>query len=108
MNILVYIPEKTTKRVDNNWLYGKDVIDELEKRHPEWDFIKADGSISRDKLYENIDVCLRPSRHDGYSLMIAEAKLFGIPYIWSYDTGKYVEPNVDEIERRLIEISDNK
>ena len=108
MNILVYIPEKTTKRVDNNWLYGKDVIDELEKRHPEWDFIRADGSISRDKLYENIDVYLRPNRHDGYPLMIAEAKLFEILYIWSYETGKYIEPNIDEIEKRLIKLEELK
>ena len=102
MNILVYIPKKTTKRVNNDWLYGSDVIKKLKDRHPEWNFICVDGS--KKNIYENIDVYLRPNRHDGYPLMIAEAKLFGIPYIWSYETGKYIEPNIDDIEKRLIKL----
>lgn len=89
-------------------MYGYDIVKKLKKRHPEWNFIEVNGSIPQDKLYKNIDILLRPNRHDGYPLMIAEAELFGIPYIWSYETGRYIEPNADEIERKLIEIQNTK
>ncbi|MFX0181960.1 MAG: hypothetical protein ACFE95_02660 [Candidatus Hodarchaeota archaeon] len=102
----MYIPKKVTKRIDNNWLYGRDLIEKLEDKHPEWNFIHVDGA--QKNIYKDIDVLLRPSRHDGFPLMIAEARLFGIPTIWSYETGRYVEPDIDEIEGRLIEISNNK
>jgi len=106
MNILVYIPKGTYCRVDISRLYGKDIIEVLEKKHPEWNFICVDGS--KKNIFENINVYLRPNRHDGYPKMIVEAELLGIPTIWSYETGKYIEPDVDEIERKLIEISSNK
>jgi len=106
MNILVYIPNRFHRRINIDWLYGKDIIEELERKHPEWKFHYVDGS--KRNIYKNIDIYLRPNRHDGYPKMIVEAELFGIPYIWSYETGEYVEPNVDEIEKRLIGIQNTK
>ena len=35
-------------------------------------------------------------------IMILEAQYLGISVIWSYETGEYVEPSIDEIEKRLI------
>ena len=49
-----------------------------------------------------MDVLLRPNRHDGMPIMILEAQYLGISVIWSYETGEYVEPSIDEIEKRLI------
>ena len=106
MNILVYIPNRFHRRINIDWLYGKDIIEALKSKHPEWNFVYVDGS--KKNIYKNIDIYLRPNRHDGYPKMVVEAKLLGIPCIWSYEGGKYIEPNINDIERRLIEISSNK
>lgn len=104
MNVLVYYPKfNKKKRVDIHWLYGIDIIEKLSFRNPEWNFIYVDGS--QNNIYKDIDIVLRPVRHDGYSRMIAEAEYFNIPYIWSYETGKYVRPDINDIERRLIVFS---
>ncbi len=102
LNILVYYPGKAPKRINAGWLYGFDIVKELVKKHPEWNFSIVDGS--QKNIYKNINVYLRPSRHDGASRMIEECKFLGIPYIWSYESGKYREPKLKEIERRLESI----
>ena len=101
MNILVYRPLGSMKRIDLDWLYGWDIIQQLMERHPEWTFRVADGT--KDNIWQDINVLLRPNRHDGLSRMVLEAQALHIPVIWSYETGKYVEPNIEDIERRLIE-----
>jgi hypothetical protein len=103
MKILYYLPKSIPSRIDKNWLYGKDVVDELAKRHPEWEFVIVDGS--QQNIYNGIDVYLRPNRHDGIAKMVKEAIYYKIPVIWSYETGKYVEPNINYIEGRLNEIN---
>ena len=108
MNILVYSPKKPRKRLDLNWIYGLDIIQEIKKRHPEWNFLVADGTREEETFFDGIDVYLRPSRCDGWAILVKEAKYCGIPTIWSFETGKYVEPDVNEIEKRLIEISNSK
>ena len=105
MNILVYYPISNYKRVDIRWIYGIDIIELLEKQHPEWCFVYVDGS--QDNIYDNIDVLLRLNRHDGYAKMIVEADLLKIPYIWSYESGRYREPKFKEIEKRLYDIQKN-
>jgi len=102
LNILVYRPNGTMKRIDLDWLYGFDIIKQLINRHPEWHFLIADGT--KDNIWQDIDVLLRPNRHDGLSRMVLEAQALNIPVIWSYETGRYVEPNIEDIERRLIEL----
>ena len=102
MNILVYRPNGKMKRISLDWLYGWDIVQELIKRHPEWNFRLADGT--KDNIWQDIDVLLRPTRHDGLSRMVLEARVLDIPIIWSYNTGKYNELTVTEIERQLTEI----
>jgi len=106
LKILAYRPLGKIKRINLDWLYGIDIIKELQKRHPEWNFFIVNGSYDGN-IWENVTVLLRPNRHDGLSMMIVEARKYGIPYIWSYETGQYVEPNIDDIERRLIELEKN-
>ena len=106
MRILVYYPHTIKSKIDLRWLYGFDIVEKLIKWHPEWEFVILDGS--QKNIYHNIDVLLRPTRHDGLSRMIKEAHYHKIPYIWSYETGKYVEPDIDEIEKRLIKLEELK
>lgn len=104
MKILYYFPKSNPSRINKGWLYGKDIIDELIKRRPEWDFIIVDGTQQIN--YKDFDVYLRPNRHDGIAKMVKEATYYNIPVIWSYEKGYYVEPDADTIERRLIEIQE--
>lgn len=102
LNILVYYPANAPKRIDPVWLYGFDIIQQLITKHLEWKFKIVDGKQLN--VYDGIDIYLRPNRHDGASRMIEECKVLGIPYIWSYETGKYIKPNINEIEKRIKEI----
>ena len=104
MRILVYYPDNAPKKIDRDWLYGVDIITELEKRHPEWTFQHVNGSTEKAELYRNVDVYLRPNRHDGTPIMVLESQVLGIPIVWSYEKGYYKEPDVDEIENRLRDI----
>ncbi len=106
MNILVYSPKSPRKRLDLNWIYGLDVIEELKVRHPEWGFQVADGTRPETGFFLGIDVYLRPSRCDGWSIMCKEAEYCGVSVEWSFTNG-YKEPNIDEIEARLVKISNS-
>lgn len=102
MNVLVYYPNGCQRRVSVKWLYGIDTVEIIKNKHPEWNFRFVDGE--QKDIYKDIDVLLRPNRHDGYPKMIAEAKFLSIPYIWSYRSGKYEDLNIQEIEKQLIDI----
>ena len=112
MNILVYLPKRPLNRksyrLSLDWIYGADIIYELKIRHPEWIFEIANGTRDEEMFFDDIDVYLRPSRCDGWSILCKEAKHCGIPIIWSFDSETYIEPNVDNIERQLIEIQNTK
>jgi len=90
-----------------DWIYGSDVIEELKVRHPEWNFEVADGSRDEKHFFDGIDVYLRPSRCDGWSILCKEAEQCNIYVLWSF-TGGYKEPNVDNIEAELVKISNKK
>ena len=51
MNIMVYLPKKPRKRLNLDWIYGLDIIQNLKKRHPEWEFIVADGTRSEETFF---------------------------------------------------------
>jgi len=110
MNILVYLPKRPLNRksyrLSLDWIYGLDIIEELKVRHPEWNFEVADGTRDENTFFDGIDVYLRPSRCDGWSIMCKEANYFGIPVEWSFTDG-YKEPNVDNIEANLVQISNS-
>lgn len=102
---MVYLPKRELNRksyrLSLDWIYGNDVIQELKIRHPDWNFIVADGTRNEENFFKDIDVLLRPSRCDGWAIMVKEAQYCKVPVIWSFETGEYVEPNVDEIEYRI-------
>jgi len=112
MNILVYLPKRPLNRksyrLSLDWIYGADIIYELKNRHPEWNFLIADGTRPETGFFVGIDVYLRPSRCDGWSIMCKEAQYCNVPVVWSFDSGYYIEPNIEDIERRLIEIQNSK
>ncbi len=115
MRILYYRPSGYSPRgVDVRWLYGLDIIEELERRHsPVWIFSKVDGSSAKQNMlyrYRFSDVLLRPTRHDGLSCMVQEALHFGCPVIHTYPVPGviHVKADVDEIEKELKKIDENR
>ena len=106
LNILFFYNDKAPKRIDPEWLYGYDIIQSLKKLHPEWVFIRYEGGNYDDSIWNDIDVYIRPNRHDGASRLIEICKKKNILYIWSYETGEYIEPDIDNIERRLIKLNE--
>ena len=101
MHVIAYSPRGKIRRINIEWLYGLDIIDALSK---EFDIEILDGSSDMEEVYKRADVYIRPTRHDGMSIMILECVSRGIPYIWSYETGKYVEPTVEYFRNRLNSI----
>jgi hypothetical protein len=83
INILYYIENDRTNQKYKDWVYGKDIIDRLINRFPDYNFIKVDGSADMEKIYPIIDAYIRPNRHDGSSRMIAECKANDIPCLWT-------------------------
>lgn len=99
-NVLFYVPQTKRYGVNMDWVYGWDIIRELFKKYPEWNWIWADGKIPKNALlevYHRADVLLRPTRHDGEPRMVREAKKIGVPVVWEPD-----KMNLKYAEKRLL------
>lgn len=95
-NVLYYIPagKKNKKFID--WLYGRDIYEEVKRLLPDVNFFEVNGNVDLAEIYPYIDFYLRPTRHDGAPRMVAECELSGIPYYYSVS-----EPKVDDIVREI-------
>jgi len=102
MTILAYLPTRKHKNINIDWLYGGDIIRELQKRNPKWNFKIVGGKEKN--IYQGVDIYIRPTRHDGLPIMNLECQALKIPYIWSYKSGKYVEPTVEYFESEIKRI----
>ena len=94
-NILYYHPKNRDQEFIR-WLYGIDIIEQLEKVFPDAQFIKVDGSQNKNDIYQITDFLLRPNRHDGHSRMIMECEINKIPFYWTTQN-----PNIYEAEREI-------
>jgi hypothetical protein len=102
-NVLVYLPPANKRWIDNDWLYGRDIVIKLMNLYPQWNWMILDGRIAKNvvqELYFRTNVVFRPTRHDGAPRMIKEAAQHGIPTVWS--EGKDVP--VERFETALIRI----
>ena len=80
MKVMTY----TNPRKDETlvWLYGKDIVDIVDKALPDIEFILTHWCKYKrkdmPKLYSQCFIGLRPTRHDGGSNMVLEMGLMGI------------------------------
>ena len=91
-NVLYYYPNKRKNRRFIDWVYGRDIFDEVKKR-VDVNWMVVDGSQDMNFIYKAIDGYIRPNRHDGMPRIILECKAMKIPYYWSSN----FEPQVDEV-----------
>lgn len=78
-----------------DWVYGKDIVDELKKRLAV-NIIEVNGNSDMKEIYPIVDFYVRPNRHDGMPRMIKECEKLNIPYYWSKEN-----PDIDTIERMV-------
>jgi len=85
-NVIYYRP-KTNNQVYADWVYGYDIIKEVEKEFEGTNvhFCELDGNQDMNYVYAEADFYLRPNRHDGNPRMVMECAINGIPYYWSYE-----------------------
>jgi len=80
-NVLYYYPKKEYNKTYCRWVYGKDIIDRLISLHPEYNWVRIDGSQDLSKEFPLIDVYIRPNRHDGTSRLVQECTIQNIPVL---------------------------
>ena len=80
-NVMYYYPKNEYNKIYCQWVYGKDIIDRLISLHPEYNWVKIDGSQDLSKEFPLIDVYIRPNRHDGASRLVQECTIQNIPVL---------------------------
>ena len=111
MLILCYSPKASHSGIDADWLYGYDLILEIKKMHPEWNYFTLRG-LSRNKMreaYVYSSCLLRPTRHDGYSFSVQEALHYGLPVLHTYPIPGVIliKPEINDIEEKLLKLSED-
>lgn len=103
-NILVYLPIcKKRRGVDNDWLYGADIVQVLRLKHPEWKWLIVNQTMSPEiisELFMRADVYFRPTRHDGAPRMVAFAEKIGLSVV--HDPKETL--TVEDCESKLINL----
>ena len=82
-NVIYYNPKSRKDKQFVRWLYGLDIIQEVEKRLPGINFIELDGTKDMSVIYPITDFMIRPNRHDGASRIRQECDINEIPYYWT-------------------------
>ena len=108
MLILYYAPKASHSGIDSDWLYGVDLILEIKKRHPEWNYFPLSGLqkiVMRDTYWYS-SCLLRPTRHDGYSFSVQEALHYGLPVLHTYPIPGVIliKPEINDIEEKLCNL----
>lgn len=104
-NVLYYYPLreenfKNKKLID--WIYGKDIFDELVERIDGVSWLIVDGTQDMTEVFPITDFYVRPNRHDGASRLRQECKINDIPYYWSQQ-----QPNTNEIIAKINDAKKN-
>lgn len=111
MTILYYRPEAIhSSNINKDWLYGLDLIRELQKRHiVDWTVLSMFhlSKMQVKALYASADCLLRPTRHDGYSFSVQEALHYGLPVLHTYPIPGVIliKPEIKDIEEKLCQLA---
>jgi len=102
-NVLYYRP-RTNNMLFTDWVYGYDIIEQLEKEMPEITLFRIDGTTDMTEVFPIIDFYARPNRHDGCPRLTRECKIQKIPYYHSYNNPSLNELK-DGIKKTIIKNS---
>jgi hypothetical protein len=92
-NILYYHPSNSGEF--ERWVYGIDIIEQLQARCTDVTWIRIDGSQDMREIFPVVDLYLRPSRHDGQPRINLECEINDIPVLFSHD-GNPTVPHLEE------------
>lgn len=107
INIAYYMPRED---VYARWVYGIDLIEELQERYKnalhqaEVNFILLDGKMDMADIFPYLDAYIRPSRWDGWPRLVQECKINDVPFYYS-DDGK---PSVEAMFKFITGVVDAK
>ena len=101
INILYYHP-RSKNQYYTDWVYCFDIIKELIKKFPEYNFIEVSGKQDMSVMYQWIDLYIRPSRWDGTPRMILECIQLDIPYYWDETFKPTIEKVSEWVEMQVI------
>ena len=82
-NVMYYYPKNEYNKKYCQWVYGKDIIDRLINLHPEYSWVRIDGTQDLSKEFPLVDVYIRPNRHDGTSRLVQECTIQEIPVLYT-------------------------
>jgi len=107
MLIIYYAPKATHSGIDSDWLYGVDLIREVEAKL-KFNFLKVQYfSRKQMKFLYGVATCLlRPTRHDGYSFSVQEALHYGLPVLHTYPIPGVIliKPEINDIREKLCNL----
>ncbi len=83
INVAYYYPGDRGNKKFKQWVYGKDIIDQIISMFPGVNWIQLDGTKDICEIYPILDGYIRPNRHDGFPLIIIECLILNIPYYWN-------------------------
>lgn len=104
--ILYYYPRNKVEKEFKDWLYGRDIINDIKLMFPNLNYIEVNGYRDMNNIYDRVDFYIRPNRHDGHSKMIEECKINNIPYYWSTsnpDCTKIMNCIIDELNKKILD-----
>ncbi len=82
-NVFYYHPKNSGEF--ERWVYGIDIIEQLQERVDGVRWIRVDGSQDMREIYPIVDMYIRPSRHDGQPRINIECEINKIPVFYSAD-----------------------
>lgn len=110
MTILYYGPSANHSGISAEWIYGTDIIRELQKKHMDWAFVKMcfNSRWTLRVAYRLANCLLRPTRHNGFSYCVQEALFYGLPVLHTYPIPGVIliKPEIQDIEEKLLKLSE--
>lgn len=110
MTIVYYEPKAKHSGIDEQWLYGLDIIRELKEEFSGHQWIALNG-LAYDELaeiYKKADLLIRPTRHDGWPCMVLEALHFGCEVICTVPSIGGIVISVDRVKEAFREWLESK
>ena len=90
------------------WIYGLETFHKIKKElGDEVRWIVADGNLDLNEFFPLVDFYLRVNNHDGYSRLIDECDIQGIPYYWNR-TDPDAEEAIATIRREVVRKKSNR
>ena len=97
-NVMYYYPHNEYNKTYCRWCYSKDILDQLVKLFPEFNWILVDGRQDMVNIFPYVDAYVRPNRHDGASRLVQECVIQEIPVMHTH-----CDPQIEDFVKFLTD-----